>query len=172
MANLTDKQLAAKTVALQLKIADEEASLGAHKAALARLEAKLSGEPAPECGLDKLWDAALPKSRERSSKHQCRVAWNRIPPHQRPPLSQAIAALAAWNRSEQWRAEGNAYAPGLHRYISNRMWETLPESSATRSRYCAPPAKPAPPVDPADLVTDPAEIAKLLKLDYPLRVRS
>lgn len=152
---------------LRRQVADAEATLGALRAKLDRMEAKETGGwiDAPTCGLDQLWAAALPMARQRSSKHRCRVAWARLPKHERPLLSVALSALSAWNRCDQWRSNDNLYVPGLHRFISERMWESLPENSKADplARYRST-QKPVPIQDPADTVTDPAEIARLLKM--------
>jgi hypothetical protein len=110
---------------IRRQVAQAEAALGSLRAKLAKAEAKDSSGwlDTPTCGLDALWAAALPMSRQRSSKHRCRVAWARLPKSERPPLALAIAALETWNRCEQWRGNDNLYAPGLHRFISERMWE-------------------------------------------------
>ena len=150
---------------IRVKIAECEAVLGTLKARLAKIDARAEGRPEPQTGLDILWAAALPMARQRSSKHRCRVAWNRLPAKERPPLEIALSALRLWNRCEQWSASDNLYAPGLHRFIAERMWESLPENSRKdplaryRTRH-----EPIPETDPADAVTDPGEIARLLSL--------
>lgn len=148
---------------LRDKIAEAEATLGSLRSRLAKIEAQLAGQPAPESGLEMLWKAALPIARTRSSKHACRVEWNRVPRHERPTVSDALDALKTWNRCEEWRKEGNAYVPGLHRWIKNRQWENIPEVSRPDpgARYRVSPPKPAP---TEDAIVDPAEIARLLSL--------
>jgi hypothetical protein len=166
MTTAAQDKLLSQVNRLRRQVAEAEAVLGQARAKLAKAEAKLTGQPAPETGLDRLWKAALPISRERSSQHRCRVAWNRIPNHERPTVQVAMSALIAWNRSQSWRAEGNQFAPGLHRFIAERMWENLPESSDPMARYRQPDPKPWPAADAdqllRDAVTDPAEVARLL----------
>lgn len=149
---------------LRRQVAEAEATLGALRAKLARLEAKESGGEVPVCGLDLLWDAALPMSRQRSSRQRCRQAWSRLPASARPAVVVAVAALQAWNRCDQWRSNDNLYAPGLHRFISERMWESLPEKSKATAPLQRNMSSPAPAVQghQADAVTDQAEIARLL----------
>lgn len=149
-------------------IAETEATLGTLRAKLAKLEAAEAGEAPPLCGLDLLWAAALPMSRQRSSKHRCRGAWARLPAAVRPPIAVAVAALKAWNRCDEWYKNDNMFAPGLHRFIADRMWEDLPESSKADplARYRSTPKPlPAKPADEAEL--SPAEIARLLSLHQP-----
>jgi len=129
-----------------------------------RLAATLAGAPCVTTGLDLLWQAALPNSRTRSSKLQCRTEWNRIPVSERPSVADALAALKIWNRTSQWKEEGGKFAPGLHRFIKNRLWESLPELPKPMARYSPPPASPAKPATPDDAVTDRAEIARLLRV--------
>ncbi len=158
--------------ALKLALAHCEATAGGLRNKIAKLEAAEAGQPAPPCGLDLLWAAALPMSRQRSSKHRCRVAWSRLPKAEVPTIAEAVAALKAWNRSDGWRSSDHLYAPGLHRFISERMWESLPENSKADplARYrCA--ATPAPTQDDVEAVTNAADIRALLGLK-PLPVPS
>jgi hypothetical protein len=162
MSAAQDK-LHAQAASLRKKLADAEAVADQLRAKLAVVEAKLSGAPAPVSGLEILWQTALPMARQRSSKHLCRQEWNRLPQAERPRVEALLAALKAWNRCDEWKKDGSQYAPGLHKFIKNRMWESLPEGQAAPSRYrSAPKALPAP--APEDIVTDRAEIAKLLSL--------
>ncbi|WP_193214973.1 hypothetical protein [Luteolibacter marinus] len=154
------REKTAKITKLRKQIAQLEAKLGGLREDLARLERE-PGDTSPLSGLDLLWQAALPKSRERSSRQQCRVAWHRIPQGDRPKLEVAIAALKAWNRCEQWTKDACDYAPGLHRFISQRMWEDLPEVRDPLSKYRAPKSAPAPAPAAEDLAT-PADISAIL----------
>jgi hypothetical protein len=144
-------KLEASVNRLRRQLAEADARAGDLRARLAAAEAKMTGSPPPPTGLELLWKAALPKSRERSSKHRCRVAWNRIPKNERPTLQTMLDSLKIWNRSDGWKSEGNTYAPGLHRFISERLWEDLPESAAPPSRYRATPTQAAPMTTPEDL---------------------
>lgn len=138
--------LAARADKLRARIATAETELATLKQKLAAVESKLFTGPPPasaapaaapppqKTGLDMLWQAALPKARERSSRHRCRLEWNKIPVSQRPALKTLIDALTAWNRCEAWRCDSHAFVPGLHRFIKERMWEDLPEDS----RHCVP----------------------------------
>jgi hypothetical protein len=147
-------QLAADAGRLRIQIADAEATLGTLRSKLAKIEAQLAGQSAPENGLEILWKTALPIARTRSSKQQCRVEWNRIPKHERPTLQTALDALRIWNRCEEWKKDGNAYVPGLHRWIKSRQWENLPEGSDrdVAARYRVTP-KPIPQTAPEDIAT-------------------
>lgn len=129
---------------LRRQVADAETSLGHLKSKLARVEAQLAGDSAPETGLDQLWKLAMPTARTRSSKFQCRTEWNRIPKHERPTVQIAVDALRIWNRCEEWKKDGNAFVPGLHRWIKARQWENLPETSRhnPHARYQSPPPPP------------------------------
>lgn len=154
--------LDASATKLRAQIAKTEATLDTLKDKLAKLEAAQKGQPKPVSGLEMLWAACLPISRNRSSKFQCRTEWNRIPLTDRPRITDAIDALKVWNRSDDWKKDGNIYATGLHKWIKNRQWENLPDVSAVNpgARYSNP-IKPIP-KDDGDTVTDPAEIARLL----------
>lgn len=117
-----------------------------------RMAAKEAGAPVITTGLDLLWNAALPNSRTRSSKLQCRTEWNRIPAAERPSVAEALAALKIWNRTPQWKNEGGLYAPGLHKFIKNRLWESLPAAPDPMARYRPAPA-PAPDPEPGEAAT-------------------
>lgn len=163
MSAKTKKQ--AHTIeSIRRQLADAEAVVGGLRAKLAKMEAHASGEAEPVCGLDLLWDAALPMSRQRSSKQRCRVSWQRLPAACRPTIAVALSALKAWNRCKQWCLDDHAYAPGLHRYISERMWEALPEESKTPAplHRNMSSIKPIPANDAGEIVTDPSEISRLL----------
>ena len=145
----------------RMKVAEQEAILGDLKEKLARLlKQQNPADAAAVSGLDLLWKAALPKSRERSSRHKCRVAWHRIPKSERPSLDLAISALKAWNRCEEWSKDRSQFAPGLHRFISERMWEDVPEVHDPLGVYRKPAKPAAPDPDPDDLASadDVAEI--------------
>lgn len=147
---------------LRDELATAEAVVADIKTRLAKIEAKLTGEPPPQTGLDMLWAAALPIARTRSSKIQCRTEWLRIPVSARPPVRTVIEALKVWNRCEEWKKDGNAFVPALHRWIKNRQWENLPESSRhdPMARYRN--AEPAPLPEPTD--EDRAALRDFLKL--------
>lgn len=161
------EKLQSQVERLRRQLAEAEAVVGQLKSRLARLESKLTGEPAPETGLDLLWTAALPIARTRSSKIQCRTEWLRIPAHDRPTVTIALDALTKWNRCPEWRKDGNCFVPGLHRWIKARQWENLPEGSdkPAASRYRLPEKAVQPAI--GETVTDAAEIAKLLSIRAP-----
>jgi hypothetical protein len=152
---------------IRRQLADVEAEAGRLRAKLAKMEAHASGEEAPVCGLDLLWDAALPMSRQRSSKQKCRVAWAKLPAAARPTIAVAVAALKAWNRCKQWYIDDHLYAKGLDKFIKDRMWESLPEESKTAAplhRNMSNP-QPLPAPDADEKVVSPEEIARLLGRD-------
>jgi hypothetical protein len=145
---------------LRKQIAATEATLSGLKLKLAKAEAGLTGEPVPVSGLDVLWAAAFPTARTRSSKQQCRIEWNKIPRAERPTVETLVAALKAWNRCDEWKKDGHAFVPGLHKWLKNRCWEDLPEVEAAPSRTRTAPIKSAPKTAPGEQAT-PAEIAAI-----------
>lgn len=150
---------------LRREIARREADLGTLRDKLAVLLRKQDpADTSAVTGLDLLWKAALPKSRERSSRRQCRIEWHKIPKSQRPPIDQLVAALRAWNKSEEWTKDHGAFAPGLHRWIKRMGWEDLPEIRDPLAVYRRPSKSSAPAPDPGDLVTDPEEVRRILGL--------
>lgn len=163
----TEQKLHADVERLQRQLADAEAVVGGLRARLAKLDAKRTGEPAPENGLEMLWKAARPMAKTRSSKQQCRAEWSRIPVQDRPPISQVVDALYRWNRCEEWKKDSNAFVPGLHLWIKRRQWENIPETNEQApSRYPSAP-KAVAKTAPEDAAT-PEEIAAILA---PLRAK-
>jgi len=150
---------------LRRQLSTKEAECEILRVKINRMAAKQAGAPCVTTGLDLLWDAALQNSRTRSSKLQCRTEWNRIPVSERPTVADALAALKIWNRTSQWKAEGGLYAPGLHKFIKNRLWESLPEVPKPMARYSNPAPKPPPKPADDELITDPLEIARILTPD-------
>lgn len=162
--------IAAKANKLRKQLAAAEATVSDLKIKLAQAEAKLTGTAVPLSGLEALWKIALPISRNRSSKHKCRIEFNRIPKSERPTIDTMTHALKSWNRCLEWKKDGNQFVPALDRWIKERRWEDLPEVPTPSARYQTIP-RPAAPADPTDAVTDAAEVAKLLSMK-PERVRS
>lgn len=156
---MTAREKAARITKLRKEIATLEAKLGGLREDLARLERE-EGDSSPLSGLDMLWNEALPKSRERSSRHQCRIEWHRLAKADRPKIEIAVAALRAWNKCEQWTKDANAYAPGLHQFIKRRLWEDVPQVRDPIAKYRAPKPSAAPP-KPEELATD-QDVADIL----------
>lgn len=133
------EKLREKITRLEADISASQTILEGYRAKLAVLEEDGPGaEPRAAAALidiTPLWQAALKRSRHRSSKQQCRQAWAKIPVAQRPEMGLAVTALQAWNKCEEWTKDACAYAPGLHLYIQRRQWEDPPEIKATPSRY-------------------------------------
>ena len=155
---------------LRRQLADAEATVSALKLKIAKAEAKLTGEPVPVSGLEMLWHAALPIARNRSSKQQCRIEWNKIPKGDRPTIETLVNALKIWNRSDEWRKDGHSFVPGLHRWIARRCWEDLPEVEAARSR--TPKARSLDISTPLPDAATPEEIAEILGSIKPRRMNS
>lgn len=150
---------------LRRQIAETEAKIDTLKIRLAKAVARKTGEKVPATGLDLLWNEALPIARNRSSKQQCRVEWNKIHLSLRPPVQEVITALKAWNRCPEWKKDGNAFVPALHRWIKNLGWEYVPESTPAPSRYrTAAPKQPAPQADAAEILTNREELARFFSL--------
>ena len=152
---------------LRKQIAAAEAKLDIDKAKLAKIEAQLEGKPAPVTGLDKLWNIAPAMARKRSSKFDCRKAWNKIPVGERPTIAEVISAMELWCKDKEWRREDDTYVYGLDKWITKRQWENLPEITVVNpsARYSTPVRKPQQPADPSDEVTDPEEMRRLLGMN-------
>lgn len=163
--------LAAKAHLLRRRIAETEADLQNLRAKLSIAESKISGQPLlTVSGLDMLWKLALPMSRTRSSKQQCRIEWNKIPKGDRPTVDDLLKSLKVWNRCDEWKKDGNSFVPGLHKWIKNRAWEDLPEVAEAPSRARQATPKVIPQTAPED-VASAADIAWLMDSLKP-RMRS
>jgi hypothetical protein len=158
------KTMIAKLEKLRAEYAAAQATADQLRVRLVKLEAKATGAPPPECGLDMLWKAAPPMARIRSSKYKCRAAWNRIPAAGRPPVQELLAALRAWMRCAEWRKDDGQFVPGLHRWIGDHQWENLPETVTAdpSARYRVTPQPAPPPVPPEDQAT-PEEIKAMFE---------
>lgn len=164
--NKEQEKLAATAAKLRDQLATAQAAVDAIRAKLSRVEAKLSGEPPQETGLDMLWKAAPPMARTRSSKFKCRAAYLRIPAAQRPRVSDMLAALKAWSRCQEWKKDEGQFVPALDRWIRDRRWEDLPEDvqADPLARYRAP-RKPAPQLPPEELASA-EDIAAICQSDW------
>jgi len=166
-----EQKLHADADRVSRQLADAEAVVAGLRARLAKIQAKLTGEPPPESGLEMLWKAALPMAKTRSSKQQCRVEWFRIPIQDRPPVAQVVDALYKWRRCPEWKKDGNAFVPGLHLWIKRRQWENVPETNdLPSSRYRSAP-KTIAETPPEDAAT-PEEIAAIFNSVRPKRMNS
>jgi hypothetical protein len=77
--------------------------------------------------LDDLWNNTPAKGRNRSSKKKVLDAWKKI--KSKPDRETLIHAIQEWSRSEDWTKDGGEFVQGLHIWIKDERWETLPESS-------------------------------------------
>ena len=158
---------------LRNQLAAAQAVVDGIQTKLNRIERKLTGEPPSATGLDLLWNAAPPMARTRSSKFKCRQAWNRIPENDRPKFGEIMSALRAWSRCWDWKKDGGMFVPGLHKWIGERRWESLPEDtagSAARKFESAPkPVTEPDPDAPLDLDSLPATAADIAAAFAPLK---
>ncbi len=166
-----EQKLHADADRVSRQLADAEAVVAGLRARLAKIQAKLTGEPAPESGLEMLWKAALPMARTRSSKQQCRAEWFRIPIQDRPPVKEVVDALYKWRSCPEWKKDGNAFVPGLHLWIKRRQWENVPESNQLApSRYRSAPKAVAETAPEESAL--PSEIAAIFASINPKRMNS
>ena len=155
---------------LRRQLAEAEATVSGIKLKIAKAEASLTGEPVPVSGLEMLWHTALPIARNRSSKQQCRIEWNKIPKGDRPTIETLVHALKVWNRCDEWRKDSHSFVPGLHRWLARRCWEDLPEVEAARSR--TPSARTLDIAGPSPDAATPEEIAAMFQSLKPRRMNS
>lgn len=164
----TKEQLKYQATAEKLRgqLATAQAEVDILMAKLSRVEARLTGEPPQETGLDLLWKAAPAMARKRSSKFKCRAAWNRIPQAHRPRVSVLLDAIRAWSSDPEWKKDEGQFIPSLDRWIKERRWEDLPEDTRQDplARYRQT-AKPQPVAPPEDLAT-PDDIAAICQSDW------
>jgi len=77
--------------------------------------------------LSALWERSPEKARRRSSKKQVMDAWKKIKQADRPTEEDLIKAIAAWKDCEDWKKDNGEYIKGLHLWIKNQQWDSLPE---------------------------------------------
>lgn len=77
--------------------------------------------------IESIWNIVPKMARERSSKIKLESAWRDIPALQRPRLDLIENALAAWKQSKSWTDRDGQFVPGIHRWIKERRWESLPD---------------------------------------------
>ena len=137
---------------------------------ISQIEAKLENRPIPLSGLDQLWKLAPDKARERSSKHLCRVAWNKVPHADRPPVKTLLDAMARWVRCDEWRKDGGQFVPALDRWIKEQRWEDAPaiKDAPSRARHLIKPIAPTSPEEAAS----PADITEIFSALKPKRMNS
>lgn len=83
---------------------------------------KPAKEPEYPAAMLAFWEAAHPKSRERSSKKQVHDQWKAIKPNA-TTVADIMAGLDAWNASQSWH---DGYALGAHRFLKLRKWTERP----------------------------------------------
>lgn len=165
-----EKKLHADAERLRRQFAEHQARADEARIKLSQIEAKLENRPVPLNGLDQLWQMAPESARERSSKHLCRVAWNKVPAAERPPIQTMLDAMSKWIRCNEWRKDGGQFVPALDRWIKERRWENAPEikDAPSRARHII---KPIAETAPEDAAT-PEEIAAILRPLQPKRINS
>ncbi len=90
-------------------------------------------KPAIEGALKRIWDAAPPKARERSSRRECREAL-RLSKTTVGETDTIIDAVELWKQTEDWKG---GFVPALHRWLRNRKWEDVPAHKETIEEKCA-----------------------------------
>ena len=113
------------TIAQANKFVQQMAKLKAESEPEKKAEKKPKTTPRPE--LRALWEAAPKQARTRSSGQEVLDAWKKVPEAERPTKDVLLTAYAAWMKCEQWTRDDGAYIPGLHRWVSKRQWENVPE---------------------------------------------
>lgn len=76
--------------------------------------------------LEFVWKATTPQSRNRSSREKLADAWSKT--RNKPDHQTVLRVLALWAKCHDWTKDGGQFAPGIHRWIKERKWESEPES--------------------------------------------
>lgn len=79
-----------------------------------------------------LWESCPKLGRERSSKVKLLDAIQKLPKKHVPDIQTATSAIRAWCASESWSKDGGQFVCGIHIWVKNRQWETLPEPVTPR----------------------------------------
>lgn len=76
--------------------------------------------------VESLWKATTPQSRNRSSREKLADAWAKT--RNKPDEETALRVLNLWAKCHDWTKDGGQFAPGIHRWVKERKWESEPES--------------------------------------------
>ncbi|TXH18304.1 MAG: hypothetical protein E6R03_02435 [Hyphomicrobiaceae bacterium] len=79
-----------------------------------------------------IWENCPKLGRERSSKVKLLEALKKLPKKDLPDITIATAAILAWCASESWSKDGGQFVCGIHIWVKNRQWETIPEPAKPR----------------------------------------
>jgi hypothetical protein len=82
-------------------------------------------------GLMRVWNAAPPKARERSSKLECLTEWKKQ--KLEPRAAEMLIALEAWKQCADWRKDGGQFVKGLHLWLKHRKYEEPPTVKTARA---------------------------------------
>jgi hypothetical protein len=77
-----------------------------------------------------LWNNTPKSSRNRSSKKKVAEAWKRV--ESKPDQETLLNAINAWCRCEDWKKDSGQFIPGLHIWIKDEKWESLPEAASNQ----------------------------------------
>jgi len=80
--------------------------------------------------LESLWKATTPQSRNRSSREKLAEAWDRT--KNKPDSSLVLRVIGLWATCQDWTKENGQYAPGIHRWVKERKWESEPETEQSQ----------------------------------------
>ena len=76
--------------------------------------------------LKSLWESSPPLARNRSSKKKVAEAWRRV--KSKPDSKILLESMRAWSNSGDWQRDGGQFVQGLHIWIKDEKWESLPEA--------------------------------------------
>jgi hypothetical protein len=79
-----------------------------------------------------IWKEYPSIGKPRSSQKKVIDAIKAIPALERPSIDVALAALAAWKKSEHWTRDGGQFVMGVHLWVKNLQWENIPEPAAVQ----------------------------------------
>ena len=82
--------------------------------------------------LESIWKATTPQSRNRSSREKLADAWSKT--KNKPPEITVLRVLALWATCNDWTKDEGQFAPGIHRWVKERKWESEPEGGKFQLR--------------------------------------
>ncbi|MCP5534257.1 MAG: helix-turn-helix domain-containing protein [Akkermansiaceae bacterium] len=117
-------------------VSPEKRNMLSHETSIVSPESK-EGSPQkvphrrfPTTFVETLWNRTPSKGRERSSKKQLEAALKKLP---RDVTEETIIeGLEGWKRSESWTKDNGQFVPGVHRWVNDRKWESIPEPTTTK----------------------------------------
>ncbi len=96
---------------------------------------KIQKSPTPSMA-EVIWKAAPKIARQRSSRkglwEALQKTFRAIDPKEIPTEVELLTSLEAWKLCQEWTKKDGEFIPGIHRWVSDMKWETIPDAPDTQ----------------------------------------